>query len=103
MDPSPTKTLLLENEEEFQEYYDLAFGKRPAEELFDLNSDPGQINNVAELEAYSGIREKLSIRLQEYTAETGDPRALGKDAPWDFYPYYGTRKNKDWYVDDKPL
>jgi N-sulfoglucosamine sulfohydrolase len=103
VDPSPTKTLLLENEEEFQEYYDLAFGKRPAEELFDLNSDPGQINNVAELEAYSGIREKLSIRLQEYTAKTGDPRALGKDAPWDFYPYYGTRKNKDWYVDDKPL
>ena len=99
VDPCPTKTLLLENEEEFQEYYDLAFGMRPVEELFDLRSDPGQINNVAGLGEYSEIREELSNRLEEYTSETGDPRALGKDAPWDFYPYYGRRVNKDWYVD----
>ena len=70
--------------------------------LYDLKSDPGQVNNVAELEEYGRIKERLSSQLQEYTSETGDPRALGKDAPWDFYPYFGTRKNKDWVVDTKP-
>ncbi len=99
VDSSPTKTLLLENEEKFQEFYHLAFGKRPAEELYDLKLDPGQIHNVAELEDYAGIRETLSRKLEEYTARTGDPRALGKDAPWDYYPYYGSRKNLDWFVD----
>jgi hypothetical protein len=94
---------MLENEGKFQELYHLAFGKRPAEELYDLQSDPGQIRNVAELEEYAGIKEKLSKQLQDYTAGTGDPRALGKDAPWDYYPYNGTRKNKDWYVDKKPV
>ncbi|MCP4313140.1 MAG: sulfatase [Bacteroidetes bacterium] len=102
VDSSPTKTLLLENKEKFQKFYHLAFGMRPAEELYDLKTDPGQIHNVAELEEYAGTKEKLGNQLQEYTAATGDPRALGKDAPWDFYPYYGSRKNQDWAVDKKP-
>jgi len=102
VDPSPTKTLLMENREDYQEFYELAFGKRPAEELYDLKKDPGQVNNVAGLEEYAEIREKLSSKLQDYTAETGDPRALGEDAPWDFYPYYGQRRNDDWYVEKRP-
>jgi len=89
-------------EDEFQEYYDLAFGMRPAEELFDLRSDPEQINNVAGLGEYANIKIDLSTRLQEYTARTGDPRALGEKAQWDFYPYYGRRENKNWFVDVNP-
>ena len=74
---------------------------RPYEELYDLKSDPGQINNVASLKEYSKIKSDLSTQLQEYTAKTGDPRALGEDAPLDFYPYYGRRINKNWSVDQK--
>jgi len=102
VDPSPTKTLLMERKEEFSAFYNLAFGKRPAEELYDLRSDPGQVNNLAELQEYAEVLNELSARLLDYTAGTGDPRALGLDAPWDYYPYYGVRKNKDWYVDERP-
>ena len=103
VDSSPTKTLMMDKKEELQEYHDLAFGMRPGEELFDLKSDPGQINNVAGLAEYAEVKEKLSKQLQDYTAETGDPRALGEFAPWDYYPYYGLMRNKHgWKVDERP-
>jgi len=103
-DPSPSKSLLLDNREKFKKFYDLAFAKRPAEELYDLNSDPGQLNNVAAEPKYAEIRSAMSAQLQQYTAKTGDPRALGKDAPWDYYPYYypWADRNKEWKVDEKP-
>jgi hypothetical protein len=37
-----------------------------------------------------------------YLKETGDPRILGKPALWDYYPYYGAMRNKDWRVDPLP-
>jgi len=66
--------------------------------LYDLRSEPGQIKNVASLPDYADTKRGLSERLERYTKETGDPRALGRDAPWDYYPYYGARRNKDWTV-----
>jgi N-sulfoglucosamine sulfohydrolase len=103
VDSSPTKTLMMDKKEEFKLYYDLAFGMRPAEELYVIESDPSQINNVAGLAEYAEVKEKLSQQLQDYTAETGDPRALGEFAPWDYYPYYGGMRNKfGWKVDERP-
>lgn len=103
VDSSPTKDLLMNKctDSKYKPFYDRAFAKRPAEELYDLRSDPFQLNNVASLPQYAGIKEELSTLLQEYTAMTGDPRALGKDAPWDYYPYYGLTINKNWTVDQK--
>ncbi len=103
VDSSPTKSLMMDNATRpgFQEFHELAFGRRPAEELYDLRSDPGQLKNVASLPNYAEIRRTLSGRLERYTKQTGDPRALGKDAPWDYYPYYGLRRNKDWTVDER--
>ena len=93
----------MENEEDLKEYYNLSFGMRPYEELYDLKVDPGQINNVAGLEEYAEVMEKLSMQLQDYTTETGDPRALGEFAPWDFYAYYGAMRNMHgWKVNDRP-
>ena len=92
---------LLATMDSTYENYDLfqiAFAKRPAEELYDLRLDPFQLNNVASLPKYAEIKRDLSAQLQEYTAETGDPRALGKDALWDNYPiYYDRPINKNWY------
>ncbi len=102
VDSSPTKSLLMEKKDAYEKYHGLAFGKRPAEEVYDLLSDPGQLTNVAADPAYAAEKNALSARLQQYTAKTGDPRALGKEAPWDYYPYYGKRKNKNWTVDEKP-
>lgn len=100
VDSSPTKTLLMDNADKpaYRQFHDLAFAKRPGEELYDLASDPGQIKNVANDPEYSAQLTQLRDELVQYLKETGDPRALGLDAPWDFYPYYGSRRNKDWTV-----
>jgi len=104
VDSSPTKTLLMDNKDKpgFKRFYDLAFAKRPAEELYDLSKDPGQIKNLAGKPEYADIQKKLAARLQMHLVSTKDPRALGLDAPWDYYPYYGARRNKNWEVDPKP-
>ena len=86
----------------FKQFYNLAFAKRPAEELYDLTEDPEQIINLAGKHKYIQIQKKLAAELQEHLVRTKDPRALGLDAPWDYYPYYGLRRNKKWQVDPKP-
>ncbi len=104
VDSSPTKQLLMDNADkaEFRPFYELAFGKRPAEELFDLAKDPGQLVNLASDAVYSEIRKRQAEALQKHLVATKDPRALGLDAPWDYYPYYGRRSNRDWKVDPRP-
>jgi N-sulfoglucosamine sulfohydrolase len=100
VDSSPTKSLMMDRiaEPEIQRLHHLAFGMRPAEELYDLSDDPAQLTNVAGLAEYSDAKIDLAQRLDQYTRQTGDPRALGLEAPWDHYPYYGIRINKDWTV-----
>jgi hypothetical protein len=104
VDSSPTKTLLMDNKDKpgFKRFYDLAFAKRPAEELYDLAEDPGQINNLAGKTEYAKVQKELSSQLKQRLKQTKDPRALGLDAPWDYYPYYGAMRNKNWKVDRKP-
>ena len=104
VDSSPTKTLLMDNKDKpgFKRFYDLAFAKRPAEELYHVGRDPGQLENLAGNPEFASVQKKLSARLQEHLVRTGDPRALGLDALWDYYPYYGMRRNKNWKVDPKP-
>ena len=104
VDSSPTKSLLMDNKDKpgFKRFYDLAFAKRPAEELYHVTKDPGQVVNLAGKPKYAEIQKKLATRLQEHLVRTKDPRALGLDAPWDYYPYYGAMRNKNWKVDPKP-
>ena len=102
VDSSPSKTLLMEENQKYAVQYQLAFGMRPGEELYDLRSDPGQLTNVATEPEYARIKLALARQLKAYTAQTGDPRALGKEAPWDYYPYYGYMRNQNWSVDGKP-
>ena len=89
IDASPTKNVLIEQREKWPDLFDLSFGKRPAEELYDCRKDPGQINNLAADPAYQAIARGLSIRLQKHLKVTGDPRATEKKATWDDMPYYG--------------
>ena len=104
IDTSPTKTFMMKhrNEHGVARLAELAFGMRPAEELYDLKNDPHQMNNLAGNVEYFKKQGELRNRLFEHLKKTKDPRALGQDVPWDYYPYYGLRRNKDWKVDPKP-
>jgi hypothetical protein len=80
----------------------LAFGMRPAEELYDLKNDPWQMNNLAGSDGVKVIQSEMRQRLFSHLKVTRDPRVVGGTVDWDYYPYYGLRKNKEWTVDPKP-
>ena len=88
--PSPTKMYILENrnDPDVKLFYDLGFAKRSAEELYDLKSDPFQINNLAYQENYASIKEDLVKQLDSYLIKTKDPRILGQEMKWEKGEYY---------------
>jgi len=91
-DNSPTKLTIVarrERDEMYARCYDLCFSKRPKEELYDLKRDPHQVNNIASVEDYSGVKERLSARLKSELEASGDPRVIGGAEAFDTYPYYG--------------
>jgi uncharacterized sulfatase len=79
VDRSPTKKHMIDHRDdpEVKKLHDLAFAKRPAEELYDLQTDPGQLSNVAQQPEYAEKKQALvALFEQEFTA-TYDPEALG--------------------------
>lgn len=91
IDGSPSKTYMMEHRDEpgVKGLFELAFAKRPAEELYDLRKDPDQLNNVADRSEYAKSKEKLAGALMAELKATKDPRGLGKGDIFDEYPYYG--------------
>ncbi len=92
-DGGPTKDYIIENKDrdgEHRHAYELSFAKRPAEELYDLEKDPGQVNNISGDPAYAKVLEELRARLAEKLNRLNDPRA--KDPGYtgfEGYPYLG--------------
>lgn len=88
-DDGPTKTLLMNHRDhpDIRAFYELAFAKRPAEELYDLDVDPDQLNNVANDPEYEQIRRGISTQLLSEMSATGDPRAFKDPVLFDTYPY----------------
>ena len=104
IDSSPTKTFMMEhrNKHGVARLAELAFGMRPAEELYDLKRDPHQMVNVAGSTTMSGIQATLRGRLFDHLKKTRDPRVLVGAVDWDHYPYYGKISTKGWSVYEKP-
>ena len=93
VDDSPTKQFLLKHrsDPEYSALFDLAFAKRPAEELYDLDQDPGQMRNVADLPEYAETLGSLRKRVKDWQTATNDPRCDSANNSFDEYPYYGPR------------
>lgn len=89
MDASPTKSWLVAHRQDpqWQSFYDRAFAKRPAEELYDLHKDPQQMTNVADDPSYARMKQLLADGLLKELRETGDPRVTGDGGTFDRSPY----------------
>jgi N-sulfoglucosamine sulfohydrolase len=74
------------HEPEVKSYYERAFGKRPAEELYDLRKDPGQLHNVVAAPEYEGARKQLAADLLARLAAAKDPR-LTDPVPFELPPF----------------
>ncbi|MBL4820308.1 MAG: sulfatase [Gammaproteobacteria bacterium] len=87
---SPSKNSVLKNEV----FLELAAGKRPTEEHYDLNADPYQLVNLAQSPEYSSVLSNLSETLMEALQRSDDP--LLSHGPDSFHglPYDGKLANE---------
>ena len=88
-DPGPTKEVLKSLG---GYYYDLSFGKRPPDELYDLRTDPEGVNNLAQDLYHAKTVEEMRAKMMAMLREDKDPRALGNAAIFDTYRYVGSRR-----------
>jgi arylsulfatase A-like enzyme len=91
VDPSMTKQFILDHRDEpaMKPFFELCFAKRPAEELYDLRSDPDQVKNLASDPAMAETKALLASQVDAWMRETADPRVDPAFDAWDKYPYFG--------------
>ena len=83
-DGSPTKTEVLKarlvpGQEHF---WEVCFGKRPSDELYDLRRDPDCVSNLAAKVSFDVLKRQLFSELKQQD----DPRLTGEGAVFDTYP-----------------
>lgn len=83
-DASPTKQL-IEDAGERSPYWQHAFGKRPAAQLFDVLKDPDCVRNLASDPAFAARAAALRDRLFAELKRQNDPRVLGQSDVFDNY------------------
>jgi N-sulfoglucosamine sulfohydrolase len=88
-DGSPTKTAVLAGRKhaDTRHYWVQSFGKRPQEELYQIDKDPEGMLNLALHPEYQSIKSALKQRLFTRLKEEGDPRMFGQGYIFDEYPY----------------
>jgi N-sulfoglucosamine sulfohydrolase len=95
VDDSPTKTVILEarRQKGFDAHWELSFGKRPAEELYDLAADPDCLANLAGRPTLATRQAAMRERLFAALRAQGDPRLAGRDDFFDAFPYANPNMN----------
>jgi arylsulfatase A-like enzyme len=89
-DSSPTKSLIIEQNEQGNSYYfNLAFGKHPLEELYHVANDPNCFDNLAENPLYAELKQSMWDDLSRVLEQTRDPRILGNGDIFNTYEYIG--------------
>ncbi|MBI1338095.1 MAG: sulfatase-like hydrolase/transferase [Phycisphaera sp.] len=89
MDGSPTKAWMIHhrNDAPVRPLYQLAFGKRPGEELYDLRTDPHYMNNLAGDPAYREVLDRLGTKLMAVLTQHNDPRVTQAKCCFESSPY----------------
>ena len=94
-DGSPTKTYLLDTRRKkgIMEYWQLNFGKRVEEELYNISEDPFCMKNLAGDKNYAELKTRLAGEMKQKLTEQNDPRILGNSDIFDNYEYAGAVRN----------
>ncbi|WP_051316076.1 sulfatase family protein [Algoriphagus vanfongensis] len=103
VDHSITKFLVMAMEGEAvgnqPDLFELSFGLRPEEELYDVKKDPYQLDNLAAKPEFAKIKTELKAQLLEWMEDTDDLRfANPRSTYWDevrYTPDY-QMKDTDW-------
>jgi N-sulfoglucosamine sulfohydrolase len=84
-DASPIKAL-IEQAGSGDSFYQLCYGLRPADELFDLASDPDCVVNLAQHTEHQERVSSMKQQLFSFLERQRDPRVLGQGDVFDNYP-----------------
>lgn len=86
-DGSPTKTLILQRgrTDRSDLFWRLNFGLRPADELYDLQTDRDCVQNLAATPATSTLVSELRTRMETELKAQQDPRMFGNGDLFDRY------------------
>ena len=89
LDASPTKAWIATHRDDpgMASSVDFAFGRRPAEELYQLSTDPHQMQNLADDPTWSAVKQDLSDRLLAVLTGSDDPRVTGDGSTFDRPPF----------------
>ena len=92
VDGGPSKALLIDNKDQpsIKYYFNLSFGKRPSEELYDVVKDPFQLHNLAGNKLYGTALKTMRTKLEDWMQKENDPRINGGGDEID--RYIGTTK-----------
>ncbi len=83
IDGGPSRDVVLKRRDRF---FELACGKRPGEELFDIRKDPACLENLAPSKAHAATLARLRGEMDGALKAQGDPRALGTGDIFESYP-----------------
>ena len=88
IDASPTLAYLIDHQVDLdiQRFLNLAVARREAEELYDIQRDPGCLNNLAGQSEFAEVQQQLAAQLHAYLRKTGDTRVTGHGDVWESYP-----------------
>lgn len=88
-DGSPTKTEVLQRRRDGRDTraWTLAFGPRPAEELYDLKQDPFCLTNLAGDLQHRSRLQQLRQQMERELRAQRDPRMFGRGHVFDSYIY----------------
>lgn len=97
-DGSPVKSLILSLRRSgiTSEFWNLSFGIRGEEELYDIGKDPECLENLVNNPGYASVWQDLRQRLFNLLLEQNDPRAEGRGEIFDKY-IYANENHHDFY------
>ena len=96
-DGGATKTFIINQKrknDDDRKYWDLAFGMRPEEELYNITDDPDCVKNLANEAKYNSLKTKLKQEMEAKLLSEGDLRMKGFG---DIYESYPTVENVNFY------
>lgn len=90
IDAGPTKDWMMEHRKDVQvaPLFELGFGKRPEQQLFDVANDPGCLDNLAGKQIHASRCKSMRTALEKALTEQGDPRLLSRGDIWESYARY---------------
>jgi len=88
IDGSPTLRFLIDGQDDVRisPYFQLATGKRPEFELFDLEEDPACTRNLYGNSAFRTTADSLQALLRNKLLQSGDSRLGDRPEIWESYP-----------------